>query len=167
MNPNKQYQNLAMRPSVASEGPSLGVPPQDPSLGQQEMATPEEMADLQQFLLEIEKKLERINSIMQTTNQYDSQDRQKLLNLFLEKLSSLGIDLNDPKAVSDYLQYVKGQDPELEAMIEDILNHFMEDPMQPKKPVPKVDTNVPDNLYEANQPQSPSGPGIDPSQVVL
>lgn len=89
------------------------------------MATPEQRQELFDLVSQVRDKLGGFNAVSFASQNQSEQLRMDLLKDIFSQLSAAGVDLTDPKSVSDFMSKLKIQNPELAQMLEEALNTLL------------------------------------------
>lgn len=113
MDPNQlqAQQPSSTKPAQASQSPA--------------MAAPEQRQQLFDLINQIRDKLGAFNGLSFASQNQSEQLRMDLLKDVFSQLSAAGVDLTDPKSVSDFLGKLKIQNPELAQMLEEALDTLL------------------------------------------
>jgi len=90
-----------------------------------EMSQEQMMADLDQLMSKVQGKYQDFNTqkIQVGNNVQDMQE--ETMNKIFEILSAAGVDGSDPQQVNDFLEKLKGINPELYKIFEDAISSVM------------------------------------------
>lgn len=129
MDLNQQPQSPAGLPPI-SEQPSGFSPVPDSPIGPQDAVgqgmTEEQMkASLQDILSKIDNKYSEFDNNNFNTSRQASQMKSEAISELFDILQKKGIDPNDPQQLQEYLNEIKGRNPELYKQIVDAINAIL------------------------------------------
>lgn len=126
--------------------PQPGQPPMGPDGKPVKFATPEQKQKLLDLIEATRGKVGEFNAqSFAADNKMQSTNNEVLRQLFAI-LQSAGVDLTDPKSVSDFLNQLRTQNPQMSQIFEDALNQLLggTPPQEPAPPIPGGPGAAPD-----------------------
>lgn len=157
MDPEQLQQGMPQGlPSAVPPAPEGGMP----GMGGEEMATPEQKQQLMDLIEATRGKVGDLNTaLFQSENAADAARRGALKEVFT-LLEAAGVDLNDPESVSNFLNNMKMEDPELAAQLEEAISGLLGE-----EPQPTEELTGEMNVADETLPQDIRG--LPPTQEVL
>lgn len=103
----------------------IGQQQQAPQEKMPKMATPEQKQQLMDLIDATKGKLSEFNSHSFAVDNQMQGDTNDTLKQIFSVLQSAGVDLADPKSVSDFLSQLRSQNPQMSQMFEQALNQLL------------------------------------------
>jgi len=140
MNPTSMYPNLMSKSGQSPTGGSTLPPDQgtpqlptttpDPSqvqsdISSQDMATPEQIQELKDFIATIEEELKKADATHKAGKDADFQIRSQLLNQLFAEMEKQGVDLTSQQSVAMFLTKLKATNPDIANGFIMALEHLM------------------------------------------
>lgn len=110
-----------MDPLQAQQGSPAKMP---------KMATPEQKQELMDLIENTKGKLGEFNSTSFAVDNQIKEDTSETLKQIFSILQSAGVDLTDPKSVSDFLTQLRSQNPQMSQLFEQALNQLLGEEQQ-------------------------------------
>lgn len=110
--------------------PTAMMPQTDPMQAQAAaptdgMATPEQKQQLMDLLAKIRQQMSEVNAAQFVRSNAAQQKSQETLKEVFHELQAAGVDLTDPKSISQFLSNLREQSPDLAQLFEQVLNSLM------------------------------------------
>lgn len=125
------------------------------------MATPEQKQQLMDLIDQIRQNLSKLHATQFASTNQAQQQRADLLKSIFAELQSAGVDLRDPKSVSDFLAKLRQQSPDMADLFEQALSQLLggapdenanqnpNEMMTPSEPIPgDMNSNGPTDLTQ-------------------
>lgn len=158
---------MPMQPPMdPTAGIPSGVPPMPSDVGgmtgatppgQEEMATPEQKQSLMDLIDQIRSQLSELHALSFAHSNQSLQQKNDLLKQVYAELQAAGVDLTDPRSVSQFIETLKKKSPDLAKLFEDSMSQLLgAEPPQPDPGHGQMDPGMaPDDMQNPLMGGSP------------
>ena len=151
--PSSDQQSQGFDPATGQPGDPAMNPGGQP-------VSEEQKQELITMINQIREKLKRLSVLKFASENKKDEMRRAMLRQVFEKLQLTGVDLSDRQSVSDFLNNLKQDNPELATMFEQSMDALLgSDDYQNNMNNINTNENIPQNISEPIQDSQPESMG--------
>lgn len=149
MDPTQQPVQDPQMPQMPQMPPAPGGQPTDPN---QQPVSEEQKQALLDMIAEIKNKIGSVKAMSFAATNKNELERKALLKEVFDKLQMAGVDLSDRQSVSDFMQNLNKESPELAHMFEQSMEILLGGAPKPPQADPSMDPSMmdPSNMNNTN-----------------